>query len=63
MKRFLLFVICYLSTWTANAQEGTLYGNLDIQGTIVPFYGTFSRHGIDRASSSMLICLNENVSL
>ena len=25
MKRFLLFVIYYLSIWTANAQEGTWY--------------------------------------
>lgn len=30
MKRFLLFVIYYLSTWMANAQEGTWYGKLDI---------------------------------
>ena len=29
----------------------------------VPFYGTFSRHGIDRASSVLLIWLNEKVVL
>ena len=42
MKRFLLFVIYYLSTWTANAQEGTWYGKLDIQGTILPVVFHFS---------------------
>lgn len=45
MKRFLLFVICYLSTWTANAQEGTWYGKLDIQGTILPVVFHFSDDG------------------
>ena len=59
LKRFFCFY--FSSTWTANAQEGTLYGNLDIQGTILLFHSTFSRHGIDRASSSMLIWFNENV--
>lgn len=29
MKRFFCFY--FSSTWTANAQEGTLYGNLDIK--------------------------------
>ena len=29
--------------------------------TNVPFHGTFSRHGITRASSVLLIWLNENV--
>ena len=27
----------------------------------LPFHGTFSRHGIDQASSSLLIWLNDNV--
>ena len=45
MKRFLLFVIYYLSTWTANAQEGTWYGKLDIQGTILPVVFHFSDDG------------------
>ena len=45
MKRFLLFVIYYLSTWTANAQEGTWYGKLDIQGKILPVVFHFSDDG------------------
>lgn len=45
MKRFLLFVIYYLSTWRANAQEGTWYGKLDIQGTILPVVFHFSDDG------------------
>lgn len=45
MKRFLLFVIYYLSTWRANAQEGTWYGKLDIQGTILTVVFHFSDDG------------------
>ena len=45
MKRFLLFVIYYLSTWTAPPQEGTWYGKLDIQGTILPVVFHFSDDG------------------
>lgn len=41
MKRFLLFVICYLSTWTANAQEGHGMENLIFKVQYYQSYFTF----------------------